>query len=44
MADVPMPAAAGSLLIGPNAIRQLDLAPLDPWASLEPASLVKGGA
>ncbi len=44
MADVPMPAAAGSLLIGPGAIRQLDLAPLDPWTSLEPASLVKGGA
>ena len=44
MADVPMPAAAGSLLIGPGAIRQLDLASLDPWTSLEPASLVKGGA
>jgi hypothetical protein len=44
MADVPMPAAAGSLLIGSNAIRQLDLAPLDPWATLEPASLMKGGA
>jgi hypothetical protein len=44
MADVPMPTAAGPLLIGSGAIRQLDLAPLDPWTSLEPASLVKGGA
>ena len=44
MADVPMPAAAGSVLIGSGAIRQLGLAPLDPWASLEPASLIKGGA
>jgi hypothetical protein len=43
MADVPMPSVASPLLIGSGAIRQLDLVPLDPWASLEPANLVKGG-
>jgi len=44
MADVPLPAVAGPLLIDSGAIQNLDLTPLDPWASLTPASLVKGGA
>ena len=43
MADPSAPAPAGPVLLGPEQIRGLDLAPLEPWAALGPAALLQQG-
>lgn len=43
MADPKTSSPPSSVLIGPEAIRQRDLAPLAPWMDLDPGALVRQG-